>query len=516
MAWELNDELGNRQGLTIAEHGEPGGPGMGGCPNGPLQSGPPAPSNKEAVDLAAGGIKVNWTPAVAIPGTPAILGYRVTAVAKTAINGEQVEIGRRIMNPSATSTTVTGVTSADYDVNVVSLSDVGETFPVQPVPVKATDTTAPTVSASPAGGSYQVAQQVTLEADEFGSDIYYTLDGTNPITGGQPTASAVRFTAPIAISAATTLKYVAFDPSNNVSSIETAEYTITNDPVAVPPAISGASVGLGKVTLNWAASDPGIAGATILDYQVKVFADADAAALVDTLTTNGPGTSITIGGLTGDTPYFFTVSAKNSVNQVFGSASAVYGPVTPQGAIVAIAGPDQPSVTRGTLVSLSGAGSTQGAEYKWTQLVTGAAERTVMPAGVDKVNLDGRNKKNASFTLPFFKFGMNRTPLTFELMVTTPNGSITDQVVITPRADLVSIGGAKWKAGDFRVSGAGSIEGAVITVRSANGTAYGTAVVTAGAWELRLRNGVPATNPGTVYADSDLGGTAGPFTVTNG
>ena len=47
-----------------------------------------------------GGIKVNWTPAVAIPGTPAILGYRVTAVSKLPINGEYVEIGRRIMNPS--------------------------------------------------------------------------------------------------------------------------------------------------------------------------------------------------------------------------------------------------------------------------------------------------------------------------------------------------------------------------------------------------------------------------------
>ncbi len=62
---------GNRQGLTIAENGEPGGPGMGGCPNGPLQSGPPGPSNSVAVDVKDG-IQVNWTPVVAIPGTPAI------------------------------------------------------------------------------------------------------------------------------------------------------------------------------------------------------------------------------------------------------------------------------------------------------------------------------------------------------------------------------------------------------------------------------------------------------------
>ena len=45
MAWEFVDEAANRQGLTIAENGEPGGPGMGGCPNGPLQSGPPGPED---------------------------------------------------------------------------------------------------------------------------------------------------------------------------------------------------------------------------------------------------------------------------------------------------------------------------------------------------------------------------------------------------------------------------------------------------------------------------------------
>ena len=124
--------------------------------------------------------------------------------------------------------------------------------------------------------------------------------------------------------------------------------------------------------------------------------------------------------------------------------------------------------------------------------------------------------KNASFTLPFFRYPMVNTPLTFELAVTFGDTVRTDVVVITPRTDTVTIGGAKWKARDFRVSGTSSRDGSVITVRSATGTVYGTAVVTAGAWEVRTRNGVPATNPGTVFADSDLGGTAGPFTVANG
>jgi hypothetical protein len=53
MAWEFEDADANRQGLTIAEYGEPGGPGMGGCPNGPLQSGPPAPSGITAAKVSA-------------------------------------------------------------------------------------------------------------------------------------------------------------------------------------------------------------------------------------------------------------------------------------------------------------------------------------------------------------------------------------------------------------------------------------------------------------------------------
>lgn len=507
MAWEFVDADGNRQGLTIAENGEPGGPGMGGCPNGPLQSGPPAPSTAVAVDVT-GGIKVNWTPAVAIPGTPAILGYRVTAVSKLPINGEFVEIGRRIKNPTASSTTLTGVTSADYDVNVVSLSEIGETFPARDAEMVGLDTVAPTVKATPSGGSYQVAQQVTLEADELGSDIYYTLDDTDPMTGGELSSPApFHYNGPITISDETTLKFVAFDPSNNPSSVVDEHYTITNDPVAVAKPITGASVGLGSVTVNWDAADPGITGANITGYLIDVFATSDVASTpFKSVTTNGDVTSVMIDGLTGDIPYFFTVRAKSDFNSAWGPASAVFGPATPQGVVVANAGADQSGVARNSTVNLTGTGSTPGATYVWTQL------------DGDKVTLVGGDQMNASFTLPFFKFGMSNKPLTFELKVTTANGSITDQVIITPRSDVVTIAGGKWKARDFRISGTGNTEGAIVTVRSEDGKVlYGTAAVSGGAWELRLRNGAaPAANPGRVFVDSNLGGTAGPFIVTNG
>src|SRR3954463_15221158 len=43
MSWQVEDADGNRQGLTIAEFGEAGGPGMGGCPLGPGDAAAPQP-----------------------------------------------------------------------------------------------------------------------------------------------------------------------------------------------------------------------------------------------------------------------------------------------------------------------------------------------------------------------------------------------------------------------------------------------------------------------------------------
>ena len=42
----------------------------------------------------AGGIKLTWTPAIAVPGTPPILGYRVHAVSQTVTGGEQIVAAR--------------------------------------------------------------------------------------------------------------------------------------------------------------------------------------------------------------------------------------------------------------------------------------------------------------------------------------------------------------------------------------------------------------------------------------
>ncbi len=511
MAWELTDANANRQGMSISENGELGGPGMGGCPNGPLQSGPPGPTSVVAAPVPADptAINVNWVPAVTIPGTPAILGYEVMAVAQTVSpTSEQVQIGNRISDANANHTTINGLLAGEtYDIEVVSYSSVGKTFP--PIhAIVASDVTPPTVSASPNGGSFPVAQQVTLTSNEPAADIFYTTDGTDPVTG--PQASINLYTAPITISTNTTLNFVAFDPSNNVSPVVTETYVISNDPVPAATTFTTTSVALNSVTLNWNAADP-VAG-TIVDYRINVY---DSAVAPTPLQSPAFGTALTatINGLTGDTPYWFTVSAKNSVNSAFGPESARLT-LTPQGALVAIAGPDQTGVVRNTQVTLTGAGSTlTGATYLWTQLVTGTT--TPMPAGIDSVTLASPTSLNTTFTLPFYRFPMANKPLTFQLAVSDGVTTMTDVVVITPRSDVVSISSARWKIGDFRIGGTSTTVGAVVTVRTATGVIYGTATVAAGGvYNVRNRTGVPAARPTTIFVDSNMGGTAGPFTVT--
>ena len=91
MSWQEEDADGNRQGLTIAEYGEAGGPGMGGCPAGPGDAGAPQPGAASVVrspDKTS--MTVNWTPAAQVPGAAPITGYDVEAIQQT---------------PSATATT---------------------------------------------------------------------------------------------------------------------------------------------------------------------------------------------------------------------------------------------------------------------------------------------------------------------------------------------------------------------------------------------------------------------------
>jgi|GEM_PF-1197822 len=87
------------------------------------------------------------------------------------------------------------------------------------------DLTAPTTTATPAGGLYTSVQSVTLACADDARGIgcantYYTLNGSTPTTG------STRYTGPISLTANTTLKFFSVDKADNAESVRTETYTI--------------------------------------------------------------------------------------------------------------------------------------------------------------------------------------------------------------------------------------------------------------------------------------------------
>ncbi|GAA4828133.1 hypothetical protein GCM10023310_01070 [Paenibacillus vulneris] len=85
------------------------------------------------------------------------------------------------------------------------------------------DTTPPIITANPPGGTYPDAQLITLLANEPAA-IYYTTDGSIP------SMSSAVYSSPIQINESKTIKFIGKDTAGNVSSVQSAVYTIGTVP----------------------------------------------------------------------------------------------------------------------------------------------------------------------------------------------------------------------------------------------------------------------------------------------
>jgi hypothetical protein len=176
---------------------------------------------------------------------------------------------------------------------------------------------------------------------------------------------------------------------------------------------------------------------------------------------------------------------------------------------VANAGPNQLAVRRGTKVTLDGSLSTVGA-YLWTQ---------VSAAGDPTATLAGATTLKPTFTFPFYKHPANAGPLTFNLLVTSVDGTVSNSAVtISPSADTVVITRAVYVVSKrtWLVAGTSSVPaGQTVTVHYGlvTGPVVGTAIVDpTGAFAVRGTTPVALANS-QVMAESQLGGLANAFPV---
>ena len=321
MSWQVQDPAGNRQGVTIAEFGELGGPGMGGCPASPANQAAPGGSFsvvRSATDKSQ--VAVTWTPATAVPGAAAVTGYSIDAVGPANASGVSTGVVARVP-ATATKTTLTvdpAIANYTYEVRSQAGPRLSEPFTAVATPAPG-DQVAPKLTVTPAPAADPTVavptDKVTLSS-ETGADIYYTTDGSPAITAGLPSDNAKLYTAPVPITTANTeVHAVAFDRAGNFD----GAIGLYSPPAAVPldpPAGLTAVAGEASAKLTWGA----VTGAT--SYQVTV-SPAPAAGQPASLTAR----TQTITGLTAGTLYSFTVTATDGTRTSVASNTATATPV---------------------------------------------------------------------------------------------------------------------------------------------------------------------------------------------
>ncbi|GHO80641.1 hypothetical protein KSD_84120 [Ktedonobacter sp. SOSP1-85] len=106
---------------------------------------------------------------------------------------------------------------------------------------------APTVSISPAGGTYNGSVQVTLTASPTSATIYYTTNGSTPTT------SSTTYSGPLTFTQTTTLKAIAV-ASGRTSTVTTQTYTINATGPTITASPSGSTFG-GPVSVSLSSNE---------------------------------------------------------------------------------------------------------------------------------------------------------------------------------------------------------------------------------------------------------------------
>ncbi|KAJ3048519.1 hypothetical protein HK097_010459 [Rhizophlyctis rosea] len=381
MSWQLVDPAGNRQGLTIAEMDELGGPGMGGCPPGPADVGAPVSTYSATFSADRKTATVVWNPVAALPGADPVTGYDVQFIGfpNAGISGT---VGRRTidtirqvqitdLDPLATYTIA--VRSVSGDVLSRPFTTV---YKPNPGPAPGVPPSLFSVPSFPATAD-TVMETSTVSFASTGV-IFYTIGNVEVLTGDQPSDSAILYTKPVPVTAATTIHVASFQEDGlfTIASIKVAPVGSTVKPPT--PLNVVASTAEGKITLAWTPIP------NTSSYRISEF-DAVTNTLLRTLTTTGEETlkaTILIStGLTAGKQYAYTIAAQNSFGTFGAESSKVTAtPSAPVDTVIIQTSRSQVGDFR-----LSGTGSVNGATITVYRVAAGGGVGPAIPGATAQV-----------------------------------------------------------------------------------------------------------------------------------
>lgn len=168
------------------------------------------------------------TPRLAPAGGNVTAGTTVTITCST--DGAAIHYTTDGTTPTASSPTYSSpiAVNADVTIKAIGVKDGMDNSNVASGSYVVVLPTAAAPVFTPAAGEVASGTEVSMASSTVGADIFYTTDGTTP------TSASTKYTAPIAVTAATTFKAIAIAEGYQNSSVVTAAYTIGMPTAAAP------------------------------------------------------------------------------------------------------------------------------------------------------------------------------------------------------------------------------------------------------------------------------------------
>jgi len=292
--WQETAANGARQGLTISEYGEVGGPWSSVCPQGPQNLGSPLVNS-----VAVSGNLIKWLPGQDIISAPATTGFSVNV-----LRGNQVYGYRTPKTDNQVTFDLTPLAAGDI---IEMRSMIGTKMSDPLIMTYQPQDIVPTITSLPANNAITEVQTELIILESNTHQIVYTLDGSAVLDANNKISpTAILYSTPIHVTKSFTLRAVSFDRSGKFSTELTGKFA--PPAVILPQAITTAPntvVENGGITLSWTKPDD----PTINGFGVEIFTTDGVKVGTTRVIT---ATTLIIKNLVVGTSYQFSVMTQNA------------------------------------------------------------------------------------------------------------------------------------------------------------------------------------------------------------